>query len=94
MNNATCYNLPLTSQAYYSLHALDEKTLIGSPDYLGLAYFWNHEYRFHLREASPKQRKAVHDAFLAAGLTLDGAGPEHAAIVEKHLSKKFKKVYG
>ena len=92
--NATCYNLPLTSHAYYSLHAADEKNLVGTPDYLGLAFFWNHAYKFHLREASPKQRKAVHDAFLSAGLTLDGASSEHAAIVEKHLGKKFKKVYG
>lgn len=94
MNNTACHNLPLTSTAYYSLHALDEKTLVGTPDYLGLAYFWNYEYRHHLRDATPKQRKAVHDAFLAKGLTVDGASEEHKAIVRKYTAKRLKKIYG
>lgn len=88
MNTAVCHNLPLTSTAYYALHALDEKTLVGTPDYLGLAFFWNYEYRHYLREATPKQRKLVHDLLIEAGLSLDGASPDHAAIIEKHLSKR------
>lgn len=89
----TCYSLPLTFRAFHALHALDHG-LIGTPDYLGIAYFWAHEYKFYLREATQKQRKIVHDLFLKAGLALDGVSPEHAAIVEKHLGKRLKKVYG
>lgn len=90
---ATCYSLPLTLRAVHALNALDQG-LVGTPDYLGLAYFWCQEYKFHFREATPKQRKLVHDLFLKAGLALDGESPAHKAIVEKHLSKRLKKAYG
>jgi len=89
----SCYSLPLTFRAFHALRALDHG-LIGTPDYLGIAYFWAHEYKFYLREATQKQRKIVHDLFLKAGLALDGVSPEHAAIVEKQLGKRLKKVYG
>ena len=93
MNDASNYNLPLTFEAYVKLDALD-KTLVGTPDYLGLAYFWDGEYKQYLRIATPKQRKLVHDRFLAAKLHLDGVSPQHEAIVKKVLLAKAKKVYG
>lgn len=93
MNDATNYNLPLTFNAYTKLAKLDE-TLVGTPDYLGLAYFWDGEYKQFLRIATPKQRKLVHDRLLAAGLKLNGASAKHKAIVEKVLLAKAKKVYG
>lgn len=55
--------------------------MVGTPDYMGLAYWWGYAYKFDLREATPKQRKRAHDAILAAGLPLRGESAEHARIV-------------
>jgi hypothetical protein len=74
------YSLPLTLRAFEAVLTLDEK-LVGTPDYMGVAYWWSHEYKWSLREATHKQRKRAHDAILAAGLSLDGESDEHAAIV-------------
>ena len=93
MSDTTNYTLPLTFFSYNKLYLLD-KTLVGTPDYLGLAYFWSGEYKQLLRIATPKQCKTVHDRLLAAGLKLDGVSDQHKAIVEKVLLKKAKKVYG
>lgn len=92
-DTATNYNLPLTFDAYAKLEDLDE-TLVGTRDYLGLAYFWAYEYKEYLRIATPKQRKLVHDRLLAAGLKLDAVSPKHESIVKKVLLAKAKKVYG
>lgn len=94
MKDIACnYSLPVTSRAYARLDALDS-TLIGTPDYLGLAYYWSGEYKHFLRIATPKQRKLVHDRFLDAKLHLDGVSPQHEAIVKKVLLTRAKKVYG
>ena len=74
------YSLPLTLRAYEAVLTLDER-LVGTPDYMGVAYWWSHEYKWTLREATHTQRKRAHDAILAAGLPLDGESDEHAAIV-------------
>jgi len=58
-------------------------SFIGTPEYMGFAYFWNLEYKFVMRDASPAQRRAVHEAFLKDGLELAGESPEHAAIIKK-----------
>jgi hypothetical protein len=91
--SSECQSLPLTSRAFAAVRALDEG-LVGTPDYLGLAYFWPHEYKHELRAATPKQRKAVHDAILAAGLILDDVTLKHAEIVRRYTAKRCKKVYG
>jgi len=88
-----CQSIPLTHKASCALLYLDEG-FVGTPEYLGLAYWWPHEYKHELRAATPKQRKAVHDAILAKGLDLDGVSPEHAAIVKKVTAKRLKKIYG
>jgi hypothetical protein len=41
------------------------------------------EYKHTLRDASVAQRRKVHQAFLKAGLAVDGASPAHAAIVAR-----------
>jgi serine/threonine protein kinase len=35
---------------------------VGTPDYMGLAYWWGQAYKHALREATTKQRKKAHDA--------------------------------
>lgn len=77
---ASCYSLPLTLRAFEALLTLDEK-LVGTPDYMGVAYWWNERSKYILRAASQVERKRAHDAILRAGLPLDGESDEHAEIV-------------
>ena len=41
---------------------------IGTKNYDGKDYFWPHDYRHYLRDASSKQRKAVHNAWVKIGV--------------------------
>lgn len=70
----------LTTEATSKLLALDA-TLVGTPHYMGAAYFWSHEYRHYLRDATTAQRCAVHDHWLAEGLPLLGESDRHLAII-------------
>lgn len=88
-----CQSIPLTTRAFYLIHSLD-RALIGTPDYAGLAFFWHYDYRRNLRNATPKQRKQVHDAFLGESLPLDGTSVRHDQIVHKYTAKRLKKLYG
>ena len=74
------YKPRMTFRAFCIMLRIDH-ALVGTPDYMGLAYWWDHEYKFDLREATPKQRKKAHDALLAAGLPLDGVSDEHARVI-------------
>lgn len=71
-----------TRKAFEALLWLDAG-FVGTPDYMGLAWFWNYEYRHQMRDASFAKRQRVHAAFLKAGLTVDDHSDEHAAIVNK-----------
>jgi len=51
------------TNAFRKLLELDS-SLIGTPDYMGLAYFWHYTYRHYLRDASPINRHKVHSAFI------------------------------
>ncbi len=73
---------PGTSKGSVALKKLDDK-FIGTDDYMGISYFWHHEYKFHLREATAPQCKMVHDAWLKAGLKLDEVSDEHERILNK-----------
>ncbi len=76
-----------TVEATGKLHALDQ-TLVGTPDYMGLAYFWSHEYRHYLRAATATQRCAVHDAWLKAGLELTGESSQHMQLITNITGKR------
>lgn len=73
----------LTTGAFLKLQALDE-TLIGTADYMGIAFFWSYAYRHTMRDLSAAQRKTVHDRFRKAGLALDGESDAHASIVDEY----------
>lgn len=78
----TCrYEVCLTRDQHLRLLAVDEEW-VGSEHYMGLAYYWNYEYRFHLRDATASQRVRVHRMLLDLGLALDGYSPAHTAVVE------------
>jgi hypothetical protein len=55
--------------------------MVGTPDYMGLAYWWSHEYKHTMRAATTTERKRAHDAIVAAGLPLDGESDEHESII-------------
>lgn len=63
---------------------LDE-SFLGTDNYLGLAYFWNHEYRHYLRDASPLQRVQVHNCFCDFGLELAGESDLHLQLIDECL---------
>jgi len=48
-----------TPQALAEIMEMDNK-FIGTMNYLGLAYFWGHEYKHSLRDATISQRKRIH----------------------------------
>jgi len=75
----------LPHDAYMALHAHDE-TQVGTPAYLGLAYFWAYEYRYPLRDVSYAARRRIHAAMLDAGLPLDRRSAAHARIIEENLT--------
>lgn len=81
------YKPRLTFRMFCIMLRIDE-AMIGTPDYMGLAYWWSHEYKHTLRDATTKQRKKAHDALLAAGLRLDGESDEHARIIARAAGEK------
>ena len=76
-----CVTIPLSGEMFIKLYEWD-KTLIGTEEYMGLAYFWSHEYKHYLRAATCLQRKNAHDRILRAGLELSGESDEHLRIIE------------
>lgn len=76
-----------TIEATGKLMALDE-TLVGTPHYMGVAYFWSREYRHYLRDATAAQRCAVHDAWLKAGLELTGDSNQHMQLITNITGKR------
>ena len=60
----------------------DDQSTIGTPSYQGIAYFWAHEYRYYLRDATNEQRRQVHAALLAENLQINGKSSRHLDIIE------------
>ena len=91
MRNATTAQLETTTIVFprhmhgvTQLLKLDE-TFIGTDNYMGLAYFWNTEYKHDMRSATPLQRVEVHNAFTEFGLDLDGKSDLHEQLVAEML---------
>ena len=76
----------ITWTATKALLDLDD-TFIGTPNYMGITYFWDYEYRHYLRDASPSQRIEVHKKWLDADLGLDGVTKKHWDIIGAVLKK-------
>ena len=77
-------SLLLSHTAYVAVIKLDT-LYIGTDDYMGLAWFWNHEYNDYLRpeNCTVKKRVAVHDAFVKAGLELKEASTKHLKLIKE-----------
>jgi len=78
----------LKPDAFDALRIADEG-LIGTPAYMGIAWFWNNDYKHYLRgdikAISYATRRKVHNAWLRAGLAVDGSSPEHKAILHRYV---------
>jgi len=79
MKKITSVNI-YTQPAFDAIYQLDHDS-IGTPNYMGVAYFWNVEYKHYLRDATVAQCRRVHNKFLQAGLPLDGKSDAHHAII-------------
>tara|TARA_Y100000114_G_scaffold69778_1_gene63863 strand:- start:44 stop:349 length:306 start_codon:yes stop_codon:yes gene_type:complete len=51
-----------------------DKSYVGTLNYMGLAYFWDHEVKHALRDATPYQRVKVHKLFMANDIPFDKKG--------------------
>jgi hypothetical protein len=89
---ATINTNGLTWEATKGLLKLDE-TFISTHDYMGIAYFWNYEYRHSMRPMTYAVNRRIHKALLNAGLEVNGEGPRHKKIIEKMTKKHLVGVY-
>lgn len=76
----------VTIEAGTKLYELDE-TFIGTPNYLGLAYFWDLKYKHYLRDVSIKTRIKIHHELLKYSLNLTGISDKHEQIIKKYALK-------
>jgi len=53
-------------EAYSAIKKLD-KSYVGTENYLGVAYFWDHEIKHWMRDATIAKRKKIHELLLKAG---------------------------
>lgn len=74
--------LSATADATKALLSID-RAFVGTPHYMGLAYFWHYDYRHYLRDAKPRKRVRIHNAFLDAGLGLGDSSAAHEAIIQR-----------
>jgi hypothetical protein len=81
------YQFFVPGASLHYLLQLDEK-FIGTNSYLGLAFFWSHDYRHYLREQSPTRLQKIHQELLKAGLTPHGVSSEHEAVIKKYRHDK------
>ena len=59
---------------------IDEYNL-GSSKYMGIAWFWNYEYRHYMRDSSYITRQIIHDRLLEFDLELSGKSDKHHLII-------------
>ena len=48
-----------------------DKDYVGTQNYMGFAYFWDHAVKHALRDATPYQRVKVHKLFMANDIPFD-----------------------
>tara|TARA_R110000803_G_scaffold166766_1_gene230082 strand:- start:423 stop:674 length:252 start_codon:yes stop_codon:yes gene_type:complete len=71
----------MTAEATSALIKLDE-TFIGTPHYLGVTYFWAHEYRHYLRSTSYSVRRRIHKKLMSEGLGVSEESARHLEIIK------------
>ena len=81
-------NLNTIPQGAFMFLLQSDQNLIGTENYIGLAYYWSHEYRNYLRDASPYVRRKVHNEFIKQQLDLAGSSDKHLSIIRKYTKLK------
>jgi len=76
----------ITFEAFKKLYELD-KSYVGTPNYMGIAYFWNHEYRHYLRDMSEYRRRLVHKKGLKENIDFLEVGKRQWDIIKYHYEK-------
>ena len=68
------YSLNLNIATWNATKAILEldKSFVGTPDYMGVAYFWTHEFKHTLRDVTVSQRRRIHKLWLKEGLSFEG----------------------
>jgi hypothetical protein len=84
------YHPRVTFRMFCILMRID-LAMVGTPDYMGIAYFWAEEYKHSLRGCTPRERKDAHDRLLAAGLPLDGVSDQHREIISSAARRYIKR---
>jgi len=59
-----------TGRASQAVIRLDQM-FIGTPDDMGVAYFWSHEFKHWLRACTVAERRRVHSEWLKRGLSFE-----------------------
>lgn len=72
----------ITLHAFSKIMKLDE-AFISTYNYIGVAYFWNYEYRHYLRDTSTAKRQKVHRLFMENNLDVAGRSDKHLQIIQK-----------
>ena len=75
----------LNFETTMDLYNLD-KSYIGTDKYMGLAYFWNYEYRHTLRGLSIYNKKRIHNLGLKKGINFETSNKEAWHFIAKLLN--------
>ena len=57
-------NMPINKKSNWVILKELDKSFIGTSEYMGFAWFWDHDIKHDMREASAKQKKYIHDSFV------------------------------
>ncbi len=78
----------ITLKAFQELDKLD-KTLVDTKDYMGIAYFWAHDYRHYMRDASYAKRRKIHNLGLDQNIDFLTDNPDAWFLIRKVLNPNY-----
>ena len=72
--NKMSYAINLNTASWTATKAIMDldQSFVGTLDYLGVAYFWSHEFKHILRKTTISQRKKIHNQWVKKGLSFEG----------------------
>ena len=82
----TAANLNTNTLPWGALDAIiqmDRDQFVGTSNYMGVAYFWAHEYRHTMRPTTYANRRLVHRKLLEAGYEPTDTGPDVWKIIDR-----------
>jgi len=74
----------ISHEMHLKLLAMDREN-VGTPDYMGLAYFWHYDYRHLCRPLSTARCRKAHELILKAGLHPAESTPAHDRVLADYL---------